>query len=772
MADKIYGPVRGAGTQIRERTGDKPVSEGQLGWRAYAGILEKGPPDELIWAKTKEIAERRVGGYIADSLLPDAVYDSYRTGAGAGGVLLKRVTDGNEVQAQATLYSRRGSLLTPMGTLKAHNGGNWGGKLKRYSADLSAIGKLANTTLDTEDTTSFKKDEWKGGYVQLSGGANPAKQYPIVGNTADGVVTVASDQTMLDDLNAGTPADLRYYLVRENEAKAVSYVIRDGDENPDSEWALDIYVDGTLVSSYPNLHTDPTHARYWVNVINNDTANYEVEAVDLWTGAHTADVRPANIYGVIDTVTATVLTRKLYDFTVNSPGGGDPTFALGTTADEMVAQKITVTMSDATTGVAVSDKFGALGTVTLGTLFDPPGGAGGADKNKWVPPFTVTAGASPLVATDTLVFNYKPFIVDALIGGYVYPDKPNSKREKYRIVDNDHESLTAADGSDLTASGAIGDEFLVEAPLELEGGRDGNADVGDSEYIQAWDPDTCLFNRVRDRGMGLLKLATPGVTATAVQKAGLAYADAKNHQYRIEIPDNVTTDEAADAYVNETIGRSNYEAVAFPSYSYVVDPEAGTSVKLKLTSRTGEIHGREARMAVDNEGYHKAAAGVDATLPSVVKLTTGERIIDEELLNPRGLQVLRKKQGNFVIWGDRIPASDPTWTWKHQREQLSYYEQVLIESYDWIVFALHNLETRQRGLQSIREFFRREYKRQALDNDYDFSEAAVIKLDAELNTQDVKEAGDMLCHIALRLVGTVERFIISIGKQGIFESVG
>jgi hypothetical protein len=32
--------------------------------------------------------------------------------------------------------------------------------------------------------------------------------------------------------------------------------------------------------------------------------------------------------------------------------------------------------------------------------------------------------------------------------------------------------------------------------------------------------------------------------------------------------------------------------------------------------------------------------------------------------------------------------------------------------------------------------------------------------------------GDMNAEIKLRLADTVERFIISIGKQGIFESVG
>lgn len=772
MTTRVFGPVQGAGTQIREKSGDKPIAPGALGWRAYAAIFEKGPVGKLLWLNDKTLAQRRIGGYIEDSMGPDAVYDSFNTAAGAGGVLAVRVTDGNEVKAEMTLYARRGALLTPVGKIKAHNGGRWGGKLKRYSKDLSGIGKLTNTTLDTEDTTSFKKDEWKGGYVQLSGGSNPAKKYPIIGNTAAGVITVAADQTMLDDLNAGTPSDLRYYLVRENEGKAVSVEIRDGDENPDTEFGIFVYVDGELVDKYPDLSMDPASARFWENVINNRSSNYEIEAEDLWTGAITADIRPANHYGIIDTVTATVLTAKIHDFTINSPGGGDPTFALGTTTDTIVRQKLTITMTSPTAGDVVSDVFGALGSCTLGTEFNPTTGAGGAVKNKFCPPFTVTAGGTALVATDTLVVNYKPFVPDELIGGFVYPDKVNAKRERYRIVDNDHKSVTAADGSDLTASGAADDEFMVVAPRELEGGRDGNADVGDSEYIQAWDPNTSLFNRIVDRNMGLVKFGTPGIYATAVQKAGVAYAAARNHQYRIEVDPTITTDPEADEYVNETIGRSPYMKVTFPSYAWVSDPLGGNEGKRKLTTRTGEIHGREARIAVDNLGYHKAEAGTDAVLPSILELTTGDRPLDEELLNPRGLAVIKVKQGNYVLWGDRLPSSDPEWRWAHQREQMSYYEHVLQENYDWIIFAIHNAEYRQRGLQSLRQFFRQEYKNQALDNDLPFEEAARLKLDREINTDDVKAAGDMIAMVSLKLVDTVERFVIIISKQGIFESVG
>jgi len=259
------------------------------------------------------------------------------------------------------------------------------------------------------------------------------------------------------------------------------------------------------------------------------------------------------------------------------------------------------------------------------------------------------------------------------------------------------------------------------------------------------------------------------VTATAVQKAGIAYAYAKNHQYREEVPSNITTDDAADEQVNETIGRSNYTVVDFPSYGYVADPEGNGEGKLKLVPLTGMIHGREARIANDNLGYHKAEAGTNATLPAILKLPTGDRILNEEFLNPRGINVIKKKAGNFIIWGDRVPSIDPTWKWKHQREQMSYYEHVLQESFDWIIFQLNNVATQQRALSSLTSFFVPEWVKGALDGPT-FPDAATIKLDSEINTPATKAAGDMFADVILTLVDTVERFRIRMSKAGIFES--
>ena len=766
---KRFGPTRGAGTVIEEQEGDKAISPGALGWAGYAGIMERGPVGELMLISSKTELLARTGGIISDSLLPDCAQDYFSLANGAGGLALVRVTDGNEQAAQGTLYARVSTNLVPMGRLHAHNGGRWGGK-EHYAHGIWIDGDLpalSETTLQLPSPldTAYATDQLKGGYIEIVEVEN--KRYPIVGNTDTGLVTVASDQTMSADYILSGGGSDAFNLVLQNDGKAVSYRIADGEDSPDSEFSIEVFVDGASVRKWGNLHTDPNNARYWVNVINNDSSNYYVRAEDLWTGAHTATIRPANHYGKIATVTTSVLTAVPYDLQVQSANGGDPTvFSVEPEEWQDVPDTLTITMTSATEGTVSSARFGDISdTFELNDEFET--------TNKWWPDILIVPGATPLEAGDVLIFHWKPFKRGALVGGFVYPDKVNAKNEAYRIVANTIDTITIAAGGDLTTSGAIGDDFMVVAAQEMEAGADGNADVIDANYEQqAWDVDSSPFNDIAGQNLGLVKFATPGVTSTAVQKAGVAYAEAKNHQYRYEAASNVTTEQAVLALVNDTLGRSDYAVLAWPSYGYVPDPDPAFARegRLKLIPTTGMLHGREARIAVDYDGYHKAEAGVDATLPRLLKIPTGDSRLNEELLNPAGIAVIKKKQGNFVIWGDRTLHRDPSWRFKHQREQMSYYEQVLEASFDFIIFAINDEISDKLAETALITFFLPEFVKRALRGKT-FKEAAIIKVDSEINTDLTRSNGDKYAEVSLRLADTVERFIIKIGKQGIFEAV-
>jgi len=760
-----FGPTRAAGVRIEEQDGDKTITPGALGWAGMAGIAEKGPPNKMVLCSTKTEYIKWFGNITTDGLMTDCAYDFFDLANGAGGLAVVRVTDGNELQASYTVFNRRtGSAQGPVGVIKALNGGRWGGKEKRHAGTMLNIGSLTNTTLQVEAafSSTFKTDELKGGYIALSNVAN--KLYPIVGNTSAGLITVASDQTMLTDYNVLGGSVFGYQVTLENDGKAISIQLGDGDEQPDTEFSLEVFLDGASAKRWGNLSTDPAAARYWVNVINNDTDNSYISVTDLWTGSQTASVRPANYYGLVASATALVLTATIHNFLINSPTGGNPTFTLGTTTDVMEDQTITVTMSSPTAGTAVSDRFGTLGAVTLGTPFVSP--------NKFTPGFTITAGATPLVAANTLVITYKPFKPNKLAGGFLYPDRVNFKRDKFRIVANDRSTITVAAGTDLTTMATGGDEFMVTAPIEMRGGRGGHASLVDANYQAVWEPSTSPFNDTEGQNLGLIKFATPGINSTVVQKAGVAYAEAKNHQYRSEFPVNILTDNAALSYVNDTLGRSDYQTLFFPSYGDVPhpDPAAAREGKRKTIPTTGMQLGREARIVSDFDGYHKAQAGVDAVLPRLLTIPTLDKKLNEELLNPVGINVIKKSRGNYVLWGDRNVHIDPQWKFKHQREQMSYYEHVLQENFDFIIFSINDKTSDREAETSLNAFFLPEFAKRALRGT-DFKDACVIKVDEEVNTDATRANGDKIAVVSLQLADTTERFIIRIGKQGIFESV-
>lgn len=761
---RVLGPIQGAGVQVTERDAEQPITPAALGWAAYSGLLDRGPTDELIWCTSKSSALAQTGNLISDSLLPDAIRDYFDAARGAGGLLLVRVTDGTELPATRTLYTRRSTERSALGTLSAKNGGRWGGYSDRATGLVDDVADINATTIETGVTT-WTEDQWVGAYLELAG--VPNSRYEIVANDAEGIVTVSSDQDMDADLGASTNA--RWYIVHEGrDDRGLEYFIGDGEDSPDTEFSLVVHLDGKRVVSWENLSIDDSSENYWVNAINDLSSNHYVTATDLWTGARVASVRPSNIYGARSDLSATVLTAETGLLTVTtSPGGGNPTLAMGTVTSTHLPQVITITMSDATNGTAVSDLYGDLGAVVLGTEFVP--------SVQWAPPFTITAGVTALSASDVLTVDFMPLgEVDSLVGGTLYPDKDDNGSFGYRIVGNTNTTITVAVGSNMaTDVSGGGDNFMVSALQKMERGRDGHAGVDDNSYIQAYDVDSSLFRELVSNNLGLVKFACPGVTSTAVQRAGAAFVSslaANVQQWRYEIPANITTESAAVEHCHNVLGRSDFGdyVVSFPSFGYVVDPEAAS--RQKLVSLTGMIHGYEAQTAASWQGYHKAAAGVSAALTKVVNIPTGNRNLNEEYLNPRGLGVVLKKGGNFVVWGDRTLTTNTAWRFKHAREVMSYYINVLRENFDFSVFAINDPIQWALVRSSLLSFFIPQYAIRALDNTLPFEEALTIKIDTENNTPLTQSNGDLNVEIIVRIVNVVERLRFGIGKAGVIDT--
>jgi len=920
MGVRRFGPTLGAGVVVIETPPDKTLSPAPTGITCYVGQTEKGEVGEIIHAPGLTAFKKKLGSYYTGSELPDCAFDFFNLGQGAGQLYVVRVTDGTEVKSNDAAFGRKGGhgfaygrkadvtwgdVQDVMLTLATKSGGRWGGRERVHTGDVAVVATdITATTLDTAST--FLADEWAGATLALEGVTG--KTYTVLSNSTAGVLTVESDSTMAADLAAGaTPAADGYTLwlpVEEltfpasvaGTKKGLAVVWKNGQEDEDNFFGMELWENGVKVADYSDLSLDPVHKYYIENVVNQDASNEWVDATVVYGGSIGVRTRPSNFSGWALDWSSNILTAQFAHVQsaafATADGGWIDNWTKpsdASLADRIVPQRLTVTITGSgTTFTVASDvAYGGdhvdLPNGTIGTAY--------AASNQHTIGFLVHQGDGGLADGDTFVIDVRPFPVDEngdgmLAGGWLYYDIDTNKRSRLRIEDNTNDTITLtsapaaapdeavtataagnvtntgtltfaltpsadldvihshfgkvtvdvttnapfasaaalvaeintqwqtatssagdiatvqtspADSVDLStddggddvnagydsflvvettvanlgvtagdsALGTLGAEFRVQAPTFLRDGYDGD-DPADADYTQHYNTSTSVINRLVGRNLGLVKLATPAKTASAIQKAGLAYAEFANYQYRVEFVDTLDDDSAAVAWINDTIGRNDFGVCSYPSYGYVPNP---TGSGLVVRTLTGSIHGREALVAKNYGGYHKAAAGIDVTLPNVAKLPTGERVLSEEVLNPVGIGVIKKVKGNFVIWGDRTISSDPGWRWKHQREQLSHYENIFRDQFDFIVFAINDQITRQGLITTFRAFFLPEWQKRALRGDK-FEQAVSIKIDEDNNTNLTAANGDLYADIKLRLADTVERFNIRIGKAGIFEDLG
>lgn len=790
MTVRRFGPVLGAGVQVSEEDPQEEIQQAPWGVSVAVGAFEKGIPNEPAFLAGRLDFDKRNGGLIEDGDAPLASRDFYKMGRGAGELISLRITGGDEISAVLDLWTRQGitagddSGRKLFGQLEAISGGRWAGRRTGLVDDLDPTDAGGPTGPDVLTPVTFDtgitmvENEWRGGTLDLK--KVTTKTYRIVGNTALGVVSVEADQDLLADWNAGigTPPN-RYALSRENadylgNEQQLALETLPGEENPTGEFGFVLYEDDAEVKRWRNMSADPVKKNYWVRVINDDPSNYWVVATDSYVGDKTvAAVRPTNFYGLSKTLAATKLTLPDPDVVVGSPvAGADPTVLINSLGSLVRSQVITGTVENGGADILWTTTLGPVQIVAAGFTGVP------ADLGDELLDVTVTNGGTPLVDGDTVTLNVLALEPDELVGGRVWPDFVNEPELAFTISANDRVSVDVRTGLDLTDGGAIvaGEEFQLVYRQEFGGGVDSRP-LTDADFLGAFDAVLSPLNKIFGKNKGLVKLTTPGLASTVVTKAGLEYAAARNYQFKVETPANVLDEAGAIAYVNSTIGRSDYGVNHFPSFGYVLDPDVlptATDVPLKLVPLVGMILGREALVARQNEGYHKAPAGTDVTLPDVLELTTGDpetaSELNEEQTNPQGVNLVKFRQGLAIMWGDRTLSPTSAWKWHHQRAQMSHYENILRENFDWIVFAINNAKIVERAKTTLRGFFHPEWVKGALRG-AKFDDAFKLKIDAENNTVADAADGDLNAEMSLALAETVERFKILMGKQGIFDAV-
>jgi phage tail sheath protein FI len=292
------------------------------------------------------------------------------------------------------------------------------------------------------------------------------------------------------------------------------------------------------------------------------------------------------------------------------------------------------------------------------------------------------------------------------------------------------------DGDDPVANDFVGAEASKTAPVTPASGLHAFDEVDDINIVAI--PDLA-HNSISHGDMRDATLA--GFTYCQNRKDCFFVADS---------PRSLSPTEALDykqgtgAFKGQSAFNSTFGALYYP-WIYVTDPRTG---KRKLMPPSGAVIGTYSATDV-RRGVHKAPAGIEDPLNVAVAI---ERIVtkgEQDLLNPKGVNVIRSFPGlGSVIWGARTVSADPEWRYVNVRRLFLMLEESIDEGTQWVVFEPNDQTLWKRIVRNITAFLLVQWREGKLVGDKP-EKAFFVKCDEETNPPESVELGRVITVIGV-----------------------
>jgi phage tail sheath protein FI len=277
-------------------------------------------------------------------------------------------------------------------------------------------------------------------------------------------------------------------------------------------------------------------------------------------------------------------------------------------------------------------------------------------------------------------------------------------------------------------------------------------------------------------------LAAPGLPAVEeVWDKLQSYCEDDAHQnvFAILDPPAVVADEQGNFDIEKLKGQqmpraSTHAAYYFPHIE-VSDPakrlqdgDPAWQVPAKYRGRTyvapsGHMAGIYARTD-EERGVHKAPANTAVRGALEVKYYISKP--KQELLNPQGVNCIRLINGDVNVWGARTIGGDRNGEWKYV--SVRRFAGFLAESIDrgtqWVVFEPNDPKLWSKIVLNITAFLTNVWRSGALFG-LTPQEAFYVKCDAELNTETVRDLGQVITEIGVAIVRPAEFVIFRISQS-------
>jgi phage tail sheath protein FI len=251
-------------------------------------------------------------------------------------------------------------------------------------------------------------------------------------------------------------------------------------------------------------------------------------------------------------------------------------------------------------------------------------------------------------------------------------------------------------------------------------------------------------------------VAVPGAQLDTVHDKIMTHCESMGDRFAVLDANNV--DSVEKSQIQGNTRTSDYAAMYFP-WIEVFDP---VSEAKDILPPSGHMVGIYAR--VDTErGVHKAPAN------AVIRGATGvaRRVskADQTGLNPDGINIIRKFNGNVTVWGARTLGGDANTEWKYinVRRLFLFLRESIDEGTQWVVFEPNSPNLWSKITRNVTAFLTIVWRSGALFGSTP-QEAFYVKCDAETNPPEVRDLGQVVTEIGVAVVKPAEFVIFRISQ--------
>jgi phage tail sheath protein FI len=326
-----------------------------------------------------------------------------------------------------------------------------------------------------------------------------------------------------------------------------------------------------------------------------------------------------------------------------------------------------------------------------------------------------------------------------------------------------------------------GEEMDFSQSLALSGGSQNRSSEGDIKNLTIGSVAGVTSGlRLLDKLTDISLLVIPGwermskATAKAFTDEGTTYCDKvrpaqarplRDLFFITNTPVEVTDPVAAKNYVmNEISYKSSggYEAIYYP-WIEVNDPIGTKSTSISIPP-AGSVAGLYA--SIDGRrGVWKAPAGTEAGVAGVVKLADQVNDIKQDLLNPFGVNAIRKMPGSGIVsWGARTLCTNPEWKYIPVRRTAIMLEVSIYEGIQWAVFEPNDEPLWSLLRLNIGAFMMNLFRSGAFQGSTP-EEAFFVKCDKETTTQVEIDLGKVIILVGFAPLKPAEFVIVRISQK-------